>query len=426
MFLAIAVGTLTFSTSWAADRPEKQRGHKPHSPLEKGTITDVGAEKATHEEVQPLDVKIGRLTALRLRPDGSLLVGDAEAKQITVVGPGGKQVGAFALEFGPEAVNVAADGTIYCGGQGQLARLDRDGRVLTQVSIKDKMDTPPAEKRRAKSRPQRVSGIATGERDVFVAVGSGWSMGAKAKLYRFNRELKEPVLLAEGLRGCCQRCDLVAGDALSVNPGAKKASLAALDRRTGKRLWSTPGGPPGYAAFILAELGGRKQIIGYDAISLGGWDTQTGRRLWRLVPQFDGDFNVPTPIALGGRLLVATENNGARLYGFDSQGCIRPKSLAHNEDAVPDTSTPVVLDNLVFVNCGRLSCLDLDDGLKELWQCDDRNALCGYCSFIAGNGRVLVTSQSGKLLLLKADRTAYRCVASLDLFNDLPDSDREV
>jgi hypothetical protein len=36
-------------------------------------------------------------------------------------------------------------------------------------------------------------------------------------------------------------------------------------------------------------------------------------RLWRLVPAFDGDFNVPTPIAVDGKLLVSTENNGTRL-----------------------------------------------------------------------------------------------------------------
>jgi sugar lactone lactonase YvrE len=29
-------------------------------------------------------------------------------------------------------------------------------------------------------------------------------------LYRFNLELEDPHLLAEGLRGCCQRCDIVA------------------------------------------------------------------------------------------------------------------------------------------------------------------------------------------------------------------------
>ena len=44
----------------------------------------------------------------------------------------------------------------------------------------------------------------------------------------------------------------------------------------------------------------------------GGWDARTGRRLWTLVPPHSGDFNVPTPLVHEGRLMVATENNGAR------------------------------------------------------------------------------------------------------------------
>jgi hypothetical protein len=114
------------------------------------------------------------------------------------------------LEFGPEAVDVAADGTIYCGGQGQLAKLDGNGRALKTAAIPSDAAPAPSERRRSRSRPQRVSGIAVSDTDVFVAFGSGWSVGSKSKLYRFDRELENPVQLAEDLRGCCQRCDIVA------------------------------------------------------------------------------------------------------------------------------------------------------------------------------------------------------------------------
>ena len=218
---------------------------------------------------------------------------------------------------------------------------------------------------------------------------------------------------------------LLVGDKLIVNPGARDASIVALDRRTGKLLWSAPGDPPGYAGFILAELGGRRQIVGYDVISLGGWDPETGQRLWRLLPETEGDFNVPTPIVVGNRLLVSTENNGTRLYGFDREGRIEPEPLAVNEDLVPDTSTPVVLDGMVFGSSGKLVCLDLDDGLKTLWETDE-DPFADYSSFIAGNGHVLVTTQSGKLCLLKAGKAGFECAASLELFDDVPDTERDV
>lgn len=218
---------------------------------------------------------------------------------------------------------------------------------------------------------------------------------------------------------------LIVGDKLIVNPGAKDASLVALDRRTGAVLWSTPGDPPGYASFIAAELGGRRQIVGYDAVSLGGWDPETGKRLWRLIPKEPGDFNVPTPVAVDGKLLVSTENNGTRLYGFDNQGRILPEPLAVNEDLAPDTSTPVVCDGRVFGSSGQLVCLDLRDGLKLRWTSDEE-PFADYCTFIAGNGHVLVTAQSGKLCLLRATGDSIELCSRVDLFLDVVSSQRDV
>jgi outer membrane protein assembly factor BamB len=218
---------------------------------------------------------------------------------------------------------------------------------------------------------------------------------------------------------------LLAGDKLIVNPGAEKASIVALDPRSGKVLWAAPGEPPGYASFILAEFGGVRQIVGYDAISLGGWDPDTGKRLWRLVPELEGDYNVPTPIAVGRRLLVATENNGTRLYSFDDSGRINPAPIAMNEDLAPDTSTPVVLDGMVFGNAGRLVCLDPANGLRMLWDADE-DSFVSYCSFIAGDGRVLVLSQEGTLWLVKATKSRFAPISKLELFDDLPEEERDV
>ena len=79
---------------------------------------------------------------------------------------------------------------------------------------------------------------------------------------------------------------------------------------------------------------------------------------------------------------------------------------ATNADLMPDTSTPVVHAGLVFGSCEQLVCLDLNDGLKLLWKVDDE-PFDAYSSFIAGNGRVLAATQTGKLCLLDATRRPY-------------------
>jgi len=211
---------------------------------------------------------------------------------------------------------------------------------------------------------------------------------------------------------------LVVDDKLIVNPGAENASVVALDRKTGKTVWQTPGREAAYSSFIVGTFGGLRQIVGYDAVSLRGWDPDSGKGLWHLVPHEPGDFNVPTPIDIGGKLLVSTENNGTRLYGFDGQGRINPKPLAANEQPSPDSLTPVVVDGLVIApSWGDLYCLDLADGLKTLWQAKDE-VFDDYSCLIAGNGHVLITTIGGELLLVEADRKSYQLVARVRLIND--------
>ena len=210
VLLVGAFAALVCSAAWAADQGRPDRSKPDRRKPE--PIVDVAAETASHEEVEPLQIEFRRLSTLRLHTDGNLLAGDGEANEIKVISPEGKQVDSIKLEFGPEAINVAADGTIYCGGQGQLAKLDRSGKLLKTVPVPEDVASPTSEKRRAKSRGQRVSGIAVSQQEVFVAFGSGWSLGSKSKLFRFDRELQSPKLLAEGLRGCCQRCDVAAHD----------------------------------------------------------------------------------------------------------------------------------------------------------------------------------------------------------------------
>jgi hypothetical protein len=176
------------------------------------TAGDQGGESATHEEVEPLGVEFGQLSALRLRSDGTLLAGDSEAREVKLIGPDGNQTGTIKLDFAPEAIDVDAEGVIYVGGQGHLAALDKNGTVLRRGKLPGAADAADSPPRRAREQPARVSGIALSGRDLFVAEGAGWSLGSKSKLYRFDLNLENPQLMAEGLRGCCQRCDIVARD----------------------------------------------------------------------------------------------------------------------------------------------------------------------------------------------------------------------
>jgi len=173
---------------------------------------DPEADQATHQEAEMLDVHFQRLGSLCLDGKERLLAGDAGAKTIKVLSTAGKLLSELKPGLPPEAIAVAPDGAIYCGGGGKLAELTAEGKVVRTVPLPT--DAASDMPRRRSKRGNQVSGIAVTKDYVFATIGSGWSVGAKAKLYRFNRELGEAKVLLTGLRGCCQRCDIKARDGI--------------------------------------------------------------------------------------------------------------------------------------------------------------------------------------------------------------------
>jgi outer membrane protein assembly factor BamB len=140
-------------------------------------------------------------------------------------------------------------------------------------------------------------------------------------------------------------------------------------------------------------------------------------RLWQLVPPTEGDFNVPTPIAVDGGVIVSTENNGTRFYRFDESGRIIPKAADEFADLAPDTATPVVTCGRVFGTHLGLRCLDVRNGLKPVWHRDD-DALGDYATLIADEERVLVITLGGELILLDGRADECAIISRLRVFDD--------
>ena len=211
---------------------------------------------------------------------------------------------------------------------------------------------------------------------------------------------------------------LIVDDKLIINPGGRDASVVALDRKTGRLIWKAPGHAAAYSAVVVGELGGRRQIIGYDSASLGGWDPATGQRLWEFVPREGADFNVTTPLIHAGQLLLATENNATRLHGFLPDGKINPKPALANASLAPDTCSPVIVGGRLFATAyGEMYCLDLKDGLKTIWVAED-DMFFDHTNVIGGNGRVLAWTNSGDLLLLDAAADAFKPLSHLRPFGE--------
>lgn len=210
---------------------------------------------------------------------------------------------------------------------------------------------------------------------------------------------------------------LIVDGKLIVNPGGPEASVVALDPATGRVIWKTPGDASAFASFVVAHIAGKQQVIGYDATSISGWDLQTGRRLWKHVPKRPSDFNVPTPIVWGEKLILSTENNGTRLFGFDSDGRLIDEPIAEYGQLAPDTHSPIVVGDRLFGAWNDLHCLDLKAGLKPIW-IGESKTFQHYCSLIASETRVIVSGMHGELLLLDATASDFKIVSRVQAIDD--------
>ncbi len=234
---------------------------------------------------------------------------------------------------------------------------------------------------------------------------------------RWKKDLAREFDLREEMKwGLCASPLLVDG-LLVVCPGGEKGCLAALEPATGEVRWRSPGGPTGHGSPIVGLFGGRRQILGHDKETLGGWDPATGARLWSVRPDQPGDFNVPTPLLWKDRLVVATEGNGLRLFDGGTDGSAKVPAAALNRRIKPDTHTPVIVGDRLFAAHRELVCIHLADGLKPLWSGRDE-AYRDHASLIASTDRVLVQTSTTELILVDALADEYKELGRLRVLDD--------
>lgn len=265
----------------------------------------------------------------------------------------------------------------------------------------------------------RATPLVDGDR-VFLAGAHGHVHAVELKTGAtiWKKNLAEEFGLKAELKWGYCASPLLAGGKLILYPGGERAALVAVQPATGDVVWKTTGRPPAYGSLVAGKLGGREQIVGHDAERLAGWDLASGQELWSVEPELPGDFNVPTPRIIDGRLLVATEGNGARLFAFADGGKIQPQPVAVFPQLAPGTHTPVAHRGRVFGVHDALFCLDASGGgLKLLWRGRDK-AFQEHVSLIVGDGRLLIVTGEAELILVDAEAAEYRVINRLRVLPD--------
>jgi outer membrane protein assembly factor BamB len=189
------------------------------------------------------------------------------------------------------------------------------------------------------------------------------------------------------------------GDRLLCTPASEKVMVAAVDRRTGKILWTsrvTGDESDSAPSTILTELSGVRQIV-VKAHGLHGFAADNGRFLWTSQDVYRDDRDiVQTPIAIpGSGLLARTSWNKLALL-------TSPPQVAYlwNQRFGWLHDSNLLLDAFYYVARDMdLERLTVDPGTEDRWKI--RHELGTASSMTCADGRLYVLGSDGIMALVE-------------------------
>jgi outer membrane protein assembly factor BamB len=214
---------------------------------------------------------------------------------------------------------------------------------------------------------------------------------------------------------------LIEDDKVLVAPVGTSALVVALDKATGKEIWTTPN-PEGWllshASLMPAKLGGVEQYLFSVLQGTFGVSAADGKLLWH----FPFKFNVsvsPSPLAIDDERVYVTAayDSGGAMFRVKRDGdkFTTEEIFVHAPDQWnSEVQTPILFKQHMFAvgkkKRGLFTCLDLNG--KEVWNSDGK-AYFELGSFILADGMFyILEGKTGMLRLLEASTEGYKELAS--------------
>src|SRR5262245_5286618 len=186
--------------------------------------------------------------------------------------------------------------------------------------------------------------------------------------------------------------------------------LVVLDKNKGKEQWkATRDEPSNWAAPLVIDVKGRKQIVVSATRKVRSYDLKTGEVIWECAGL--GSNTIPAPVLQGDMIYVMSGHREPNLLAIRLGG----KGDLTGTDAVvwtnnrgnPYTASPVLHDNkLYFVtDSGMVSCLDATTGKPYYSQVRLPKPTNIKSSPVGANGKLYISTEDGDVVVLKMGET---------------------
>jgi len=199
---------------------------------------------------------------------------------------------------------------------------------------------------------------------------------------------------------------LVWHDLVIFNAGA---AGTALERDTGRLIWSNGTNAGGYASPTLLNRDGRDTILIFAAKDLVAVEPRSGRELWRQFWETGWDTNNTDPYLQHDRILISSFTRGAMLLSL-ARG--QPEVIYDHKVLYNHLSPGTLHGDYLYAFNGEahkktdLRCLHLPSGELK-WTCRDP----AFGSLICAAGQLIVLSEKGELLIANASPDKFEPLA---------------
>lgn len=320
-------------------------------------------------------------------------------------------------------------------GDGKIFSMGRikDGEKLVALDIKDGSQlwaTPAGDADHSNCTPtydgERVYGVGLNGHLTCVDAKTGKQLWQKHFAKDFDGKMHSGWGFSES--------PLVDGDHVIVTPGADKAILAALDKKSGKTVWTAAmperekigkrgGDGAAYSSVVVSNGGGVKQYVQLVGRGLIGVRASDGKVLWTYNRIANDTANIPTPIVHGdyvfcssgygtGAALLKLERDGEARDGDGPDAGIKAVEQYFLEANKMQNhhGGMILLGDYIYCGHGHNEgfplCIEWKTG-KTVWK-PGRGAGTGSAAIAYADGNLYYRYQSGDMVLVEATPKEYR------------------
>jgi len=201
---------------------------------------------------------------------------------------------------------------------------------------------------------------------------------------------------------------LVDGNNVIVTPGGPKAGIVALDKMSGKTVWTSKelSDPAGYASCVVANVQGVRAVMTLTSEAGVGVRASDGKLLWRYRQVANSTANVATPIVSNNKVFYTSAyGTGGALLDLTAQaGELTAREVYFTREMQNHHGGVVLVNGYLYgFNNSILTCLEFATG-KPIW----RNRSVGKGSLTYADGNLYLQSEDNVVGLAEATPSGYK------------------